>query len=113
MEHKDIEYSAQSMFIQCTSILMNVSGLYCWYLIRTIDLFAQNIMQECLEEGKSWHCGVFALFLFALLVLNMAFLHTEWTYTILLHFEMALLHAVINAIFLGLFLARVALKQHR
>lgn len=37
---------------------MNVSGHYCAYLIRTIDLFAQNIMQECLEEGKSWHYGV-------------------------------------------------------
>lgn len=76
IERRDIEYSAQCVFIQCTFILMNVSGLYCAYLIRAIDLFAQNIMQECLEEGKSWHCGVFARFLFALLVQNMAFLHT-------------------------------------
>lgn len=49
---------------------------YSSYLIRAIDVLANHIMQECLEEGKSWHWSLFALFLFALVVQYMAFLHT-------------------------------------
>lgn len=41
---------------------------------------------------------MFALFLFALLVQFMAFLHADWTYTTVLHFGTALLHAVIDEI---------------
>ncbi len=70
-------------------------------------------MQECLEEGKSWHYRVFALFLFALLVQYMAFLHAGWTYTTMLHFGTALLHAVIDEISLSLFSARAVLMQAR
>lgn len=70
-------------------------------------------MQECLEEGKSWQRRVFALFLFALLVQYMAFLHTGWTYTTMLHFGSTPLHAVIDEISLNLFSARAALMQAR
>lgn len=55
---------------------------------------------------------VFALFLFALLVQYMAFLHTGWTRTaMLLRFGSAPLHAVIDEISLSLFSARGVLMQ--
>lgn len=68
-------------------------------------------MQECLEEGRRWHWSVFALFLFALLVQFMAFLHTGWTYTTTLHFGTARLHAVIDEISLSLFSDCAALRR--
>lgn len=56
---------------------------------------------------------MFALFLFALLVQYMAFLHTGWTYTTMLRFGTAPLHAVIDEISLSLFSARAVLMQAR
>lgn len=56
---------------------------------------------------------MFALFLFALLVQYMAFLHTGWTYTTMLHFGTAPLHAVIDEISLSLFSAHAVLMQAR
>lgn len=72
---------------------------------------ANSIIQECLKGGESWHQGVFALFLFALLVQYMAFLHAGWTCTAMLRFGSALLHAVIDEISLSLFSARAVLMQ--
>lgn len=41
-----------------------------------MTILANNIIQQPLEEGGSWHEGVFALFMFALLIHYVAFLHT-------------------------------------
>lgn len=56
---------------------------------------------------------MFALFLFALVVQFTAFLHTGWTYTTMLHFGAALVHAVIDEISLSLFSDHAGLRHAR